>query len=290
MPQPIRPLRPNIDRWIKAIPKRLFGLVYLFQLLIPYESEPRKPDKELPEEAGVIADEQFALCQAIFDDSEARGTRIEQKAQWTFTAIAFLMPALASILVFLIREPAFGASSLSLVILLVSGCFLILSLILALRGIALRQREFLYIHAVIDEKSGGFLKYKKESHAQGLLYCAIMNTATNDHIAQFVKGAHILLAIAVIGFTSGVIVAGFQMTARTVPPSKADIVGTVSLSPGLLSELHSDIRKMIAADRAAIASTENQMKRLSDQMSALEAEVSALPNQVPRTSDRRATP
>ena len=38
----------------------------------------------------------------------------------------------------------------------------------------------------------------KPFRARGLLYCASMNTAINDHIAQFVKGAHMLTAAAVV--------------------------------------------------------------------------------------------
>ena len=283
----IRPLdRCRICQRIRVIAQRFFGLVYILELLRPYELSPGKPDKELPEKVGDIADEQLAQCQAIFDDSMARRAHIEQKAQWTFTAIAFLVPALASVLVFLIREPVFsgGASSPSLVILSVSGLLLILSFISALRGIAIRPHESLYIHSVIDEEYGGFLKYKKEFHAQGLLSCAIMNTSMNDHIAEFVKGAHNLLAFAVLGFTLGVIVTGCQMSAPTVPPSKADIVGAVSLSSNVLSELRDDFHEMLAADRAATASTENQMELLSDRVVTLEAEVNALRNQVLRAS------
>ena len=292
LPQPIRPLRPSIDRWIKAIPKRLFGLVYVFQPLISYEPEPRKPDKELPEEAGDITDEQFELCQAIFDTSEARSTRIEQKAQWTFTAIAFLVPVLASVFGFLLRSPALrvGSDFLSLGLLLGSVCLLILSFISALRGMAIRPRQALYIHSIIDERNGTFLEYKKEFHAQGLLYCATMNAATDDHVAQFVRGAHYLLLYAVIFFALGVIVAGCRMTTRVVPPINAAVPGTIPPSPNVLSELHRDIREVTVANRAAIASTENQIKLLSDRVVALETEVSALRNQVPRASDTSLPP
>lgn len=292
MAQPIRPLRPNMDRWIKAIPKRLSGLVYVFQPLISYESRPGESDKELPEETRDPTDEQLAQCQAIFDDCEARRAHIEQKAQWTFTAIAFLMPTLASILVFLIRDPAFGPVDypLSFVFLLVSGCFLILSFVSALRAMKIRAREFLHIHSVIDKEDGTFLEYRKDFHAQGLLYCATMNTATNDHIAQFVKGAHILLVIAVICFASGVIITYFNMTAHMSSPIKTKVVETVSFSPDALSKLYSDIRKVAVADRAAIARTENQMKLLSDRVVELEAEVNALQNQVQREGDTSPQP
>ena len=52
---------------------------------------------------------------------------------------------------------------------------------------------------------------KIEFHAKGLLHCATMNAAVNDHIAQFVKGAYTLLAVAVIGFALGISIIGFDM-------------------------------------------------------------------------------
>ena len=215
MAQPVRSFRPcSTCHLLKSVIKIVREVLYaLVRPLIPYESGPRAPEKELPDEVGEAADEQLAQCQAIFDDSEARGCHIEQKAQWTFTALAFLMPAMASILVFLIRDPAFGSvdSSFSFVLVSVSGCLLILSFISALRAMSIRRRDFLHIHSVIDKENGAFLEYKKGFHAQGLLYCAVMNTAINDHIAQFVKGAHVLLAFAVIFFVSGAVIAGYQI-------------------------------------------------------------------------------
>ena len=191
---------------VKAAAKSVCGLGYVFlQPLIPYESGPTVPKKELPEEAGDVTDEQLMQCQSIFDDSEARRAHIEQKAQWLFTSIAFLMPALGSVLVFLMRNPEFRAQgcSLSLFILLAAACLLILCFISASRAMAVRAREILHVHAVVDKQTGAFLEYRRSFHAQGLLYCATMNTATNDHIAQFVRSAQVLLTTAVVLFVLG---------------------------------------------------------------------------------------
>ena len=282
--RPIRPFwPPTPSRLIKALAKHVVRFLYILcQPLIPFESAPQEPQIPLPEEAGNLTDEQLAQCQAIFDQCEARCARIEQKAQWTFTVFAFLIPALASILVFLIRDPAFRAANhpLPLILLSVSGCLLILSFLSAARAIAVHPRQFLHIHAVINTENGAFLEYKKESYAQGLLYCATMNTATNDHIAQFVKGAQFLMVSAVLVFVSGVIATGFNMTAHMAPPIEAEGFGAVSLPPDVLSGLQSDIREAASADRAAAANTENQLKLLAGRVIALEAEVRALRNLV----------
>ena len=193
---------------VRAVAKSIIRFGYAFlQPLIPYKSSPTIPKKDLPEDAGDVADEQLIQCQWIFDAGEARLAHIEKKAQWLFTSIAFLMPALGSVLVFLFREPAFGTQScpLSIGILLAAACLLILCFIAASRAMAVRSREILHMHAVVDEQTGAFLEYRKDFHAQGLLYCATMNTATNDHIAQFVRSAQILLTTAVVLFVLGLI-------------------------------------------------------------------------------------
>ena len=128
---PIRPAWPRTPRrLIEVLAKHVGRFLYILcRPLIPYESTPREPNAALPEEAGDLTDEQLAQCQAIFDQCETRCAHIEKKAQWTFTIFAFLIPALASVLVLLIRDPAFSAANgpLSLVLLSVSVCLLILS-------------------------------------------------------------------------------------------------------------------------------------------------------------------
>ena len=183
-----------------------FAYAFL-QPLIPYESGPTVPKKELPAAAGDVADAQLKQCQLIFDACEARRAHIEQKAQWLFTSIAFLVPALGSVLVYFFRESTLGMQScpLSLGILLAASGLLILCFIAASRAMAVRAREVLHMHAVVDGQTGTFLEYRKDYHAQGLLYCASMNTATNDHIAQFVRSAQTLLTTAVLLFAFGLI-------------------------------------------------------------------------------------
>src|SRR5215213_9994728 len=79
-------------------------------------------------------------------------------------------------------------------VVLVIGILLLLSaFISAVRAISIRPRLTLFLDAVVDEK-GQFRKYDSAFHAQGLLFCATYNTTVSNHIAEFVKGAHILTA------------------------------------------------------------------------------------------------
>ena len=208
----------TVIKWIKAMARRYFGICILLEVFRPYETMPEKPEMDLPEETGEIPDAQLALCQAIFDDCGERRAHVEKKALWTFTAITFLAPVLASILVSLFqgKETIFKDHQFSLVLLILSAFLLFSSFISVLRAVAIRGKETLYIHAVIDENTGNFKDYEKKTHAQGLLHCAIRNTALNDHIVQFVKNAHTLLALATICFVLGTVFIGFQTPTECV--------------------------------------------------------------------------
>ena len=160
----------------------------------------------------------------------------------------------------------------------ISACLLLLSFISAARALAIRGSEILHLGAVVEDENGYFRKYNKAFHAQGLLYCATMNTATNDHIAQFVKGAHVLMAFAVITFASGAVATGLRLNVRSAPPVRAEVVGTISLSPADLSELRSGIREIAGAStaQAPTTGTENQLELIADRVTALETDLSGL--------------
>ena len=134
----------------------------------------------------------------------------KKKALWTFAAISFITPVLASILIFIFqgKETTFNDHQLSLVLLTFSAILLFCSFISVFRAVAIRGRVDLYIHAVIGEHTGNFKDYDKKTHAQGLLYCTVRNTALNDHIALFVKNAQILLVLAASCFAVGAVFLG----------------------------------------------------------------------------------
>lgn len=215
--QPIRPLwRLPACKVRKKIIQGFFGLIYfLIRPLIPYEPTPGQPCKSFEMVSGTCAPDQLALCQTIFDESMTRRTHIEQKAQWTFTAIAFLIPTLASVLIFFLRDDDFQPSlyPVSLSLILTAGVLLVLSFISALRAMTIKYSESLFLRSVIEEDSATFRNYDVEFHAKGLLYCASMNAVINDHIAQFVRGAYTLLAIAVVCFALSVGIIGVTMSA-----------------------------------------------------------------------------
>ena len=169
----------------------------VIQPLTPYEPIPSQPEKDIPEPSTEIPKSQLAQCQAIFEETQVRREHIEGKAQWTFAAIAILIPFHASASLFLILELPLekGIGTILFVLLLFAALFLILSFLSAARALSVQPRQSLFIGAIIQD-DGTFRKYRRHFHARGLLYCASTNTAMNDHIAQFVKGAHVLMVFA----------------------------------------------------------------------------------------------
>ena len=92
-----------------------------------------------------------------------------------------------------------------------------------------------------------------------------LNESQNDHIAQFVKGAHVLTAAAAIAIILAVVPASYVFSGIPVSQAETRIVGSVNVSsPGLttilddLLKLNTEVRNM-ASNRQSTAS---DLKRL----------------------------
>lgn len=171
-----------------------------------------------------------------------------------------------------------------LILLAMSALLLLLAFISAVRALTIRGREHLFFDALIDKENGHFLKYDRAIHAQGLLYCATMNSATNDHIADFVKSAHAAIASAVLIFSVGAVFVGLNVNSSlSTEPIHAEVVGPVTLSSYDLSQLSNDIRAVddSSAKLAVIAADQQQTKILIEQLAILNSELELLHSLVP---------
>lgn len=270
---------PSPVEW-RSIPKhanhilRSLGYI-LWQIVVPFKSRPEEiaefPD---PDPAIAVSDSHVKQCQWIFDQAEQRRSHLEQKAQSTFSLMLFLVPLLASLVVFVIGKGTTSKTfAFTLTLAIVSSIFLILAFIAAVRAIAVKGGETLFLDAVIDA-SGQFKKYSEAYHARGLLYCASMNTAMNDHIAQFVKGAHILSAAAVLTLLVAAIPSIELFTVPT-SPVQTEIVGPVSISVPELASLRNDLASL-RSDIQKLSSTkvsQQDFKLLGDKVAKVDAEL-----------------
>ena len=229
-------LKRHLWRMIRSI-----GVI-VCQAFIPFEPRPKEIDP-LPDPAAKLTDVQVRLCQWLFDQAEARRTHLEQKAQSTFGLMVFLVPLLSSVLVFLINKPNVQ-SAWNRIPAIAFACFsailVLLGFISVLRALSVKAYETLFLGTVIDTQTGKFRDYIEADHARGLLYCTSMNTAVNDHIAQFVKGGQILMAAGVMVLLAAVVPASL-MVALPAPSTETKIVGSINVSFVELKELRDEV-------------------------------------------------
>jgi hypothetical protein len=110
----------------------------------------------------------------------------------------FLVPLLSSAFVFVVSKTTMGhLRTVTIALVGAAALFVLLGFISAIRAVAVKTSETLSLTSVLLD-NGQFRAYDEAFHAKRLLYCASMNTAMNDHIAQFVRGVHSMTSTAVL--------------------------------------------------------------------------------------------
>src|SRR5208337_722753 len=275
-PLPVR--RGSLKTFFRQMLLR-FRLI-VWQIVVPFNSQPEKIDS-LPEPTAEVTDAHVEQCRWIFDQAEERRVHLEQKAQSTFGLMVFLVPLLASLFVFIISRATTSGTAIRTVtigLLVVSVILLLLGFISAVRAVSVKATETLFLQSVIDE-AGQFLEYNRAFRARGLLYCAAMNQAMNDHLAQFVKGAHILTAAAVVALVVAAVPTSVVLSSLPSSPAQTKIVGPVDVSsPELIAvrddvaNLKQDMVKLLSNSRAA----EDDLKLLDAKVGELDAKFSKM--------------
>jgi hypothetical protein len=212
----------------------------LWQTVLPFNPRPESPDD--PPAVAAIDDDQLKQCQALYAEAEADRVFLEGKARATFSVITFLVPLLTSGVVFLyahINQNAEG-ERVALVFLFASLALSVLGFISIARAVSVQVRETLGLGAIIDLGAGTFRTYDRAFYARGLLYCASVNQGMNGHIAQFVKGAHILTALAVLTLLVAAVPSILLLPTDT-GPAKSEIVGPVNIAAPSLVDLKTEI-------------------------------------------------
>jgi len=262
--------------WKRQVRRILSSLLRIvWQTFVPFNPQPEPPDP-FPTQSGEPDGDQVKRCQWIFDQAEERRNQLEQKAQWTFALILFLTPLVASVLVFMMREDSTSSLSktIALTFLIISMVLMLMGFVSIMRAVSIQARESLYLGSVADLSGGQILKYDGSFLARGLLYCASVNTAMNDHLAQFVKGAHILTIAAVISLVVATLPASISYLDSTELPAKTKIVGPVTISSAELKALVVSIAKL----RNDLA-VRDRRSDAADRLRELEARVEKLENE-----------
>ncbi|MEQ8347975.1 MAG: hypothetical protein RIB84_08895 [Sneathiellaceae bacterium] len=272
----------GIGKHVGKLIRNFFFVIWY--AIIPFNFRPEE-NEILSDTTGDIDDGQINLCQSMFDQTEERRNKLEQKAQWTFALIIFLVPIFVSMFFYVYKDMLYDARIryFSLVFLSISGGLLFLGFISVVRAVSVQAREILFIGALIDLDKQQFRTYSKIFHAKGLLYCVIMNTAMNDHIAQFVKGAHILTASAVIFLLVAAVPAGIAFTEPAFSQVQTRILGPVSISfpdPGLLRDKVRGAQDLIPTAKIDDAATGEIIKSLEEKIVDLERKIDEIKNKM----------
>ena len=225
-----------------------------------------------------VTESHVKQCQWIFDQAETRRANLEQKAQSTFALMLFLVPVLSSFFVFVIgKGTTSGTLAPTLVLTTISAVFLLLAFVSAVRAVAVKGGETLFLNSGRPVSRRAVPENTARIHARGLLYAA-MNTAMNDHIAQFVKGAHVLSAASVLVLLVAAIPTSAVFLRLPASPAQTQIVGPVNLSFPELTALRDDVASL-KQDVQKLSNgkvSEDQLKLLEKKVANLDARLAAV--------------
>lgn len=212
----------------------------------------------LSQPAGTIDVDMLKVCEHLANDSEARLTKLESKASGLLSLIALVVPLTASAAVF-IRQHSLPrvTASITLALDLSAIVFFLVGLVAALRALAVRGHEALFLNAVIDPGTDQVRPASADFYGRGLLYVAAARQAICDHIADFVRGAQVFLVI-------GVALAAIAATAVLfeVHEDKQTIQGVVTIDRSSIDEIERNMR-------AASADSDMQLSRVETEIQAL---------------------
>lgn len=277
--------------------RQLWRLVRVFTQIIVDPLIPRnsEPDKALdpPDHKDELDEAQLEQCIRIYDNVETSRKNLEDKARWTFTMVSFLAPLLLTMLVFMLGKTNVTTTPRMWAFLFAAlgGLFLLLGFISIVRAVAVQKREDLFLGAVIDTEKKAFRSYSRTFYARGLLHCASFNAAMNAHIAQFVRGAQVLTALAVISSILAAVPAALVFAEAASSTPSTEIVGSVSVLSPQLDMLRNDVMQMSAELKrlAEQTKTSDDLRALKEKVTELESRLGkpSLSTQTEKPSPKR---
>jgi len=232
----------SVKKQLKRIVLSFWRLLY--QVFVPYNPRPEPPE-DPPTPSSALADETMEQCKKIYEDAETSRKYLEDKARATFTMTSFLAPLLVSVFVFLLsKAKASPATTLAIYIAMTAGIFLLFGFISIVRAVSVQVRETLQLRSVLDMSTKDFRPYDRGFHAGGLLYCASVNTAMNGHIAQFVKGAQVMTALAVLLACAAALPLAYTLSKSQDQTPHAVVDGTVKIESASLDGISTKLEQL----------------------------------------------
>lgn len=273
--------------------KEIVRVIRAFFELLLYAIIPRVADPQLPSDppgpqSGEVDEETLAQCKDIYEQLEAQRKYLDEKARATFGVIAFLSPLLVAALTYLFSHSSDRAQyqTMALSLWIIAFILLVLGFISTVRALAVQRREVLFLDAVIDPNVPALRPYDRTRHARGLLYCASVNEAYNAHIAQCVKSAHVLTALAVIIASLSAAPGLVALAGQKQEVAKTEIVKPVVVNVDGARSMSDSIQKLrdeLRENNATIA----QVNALSARLDTIEARINSIPSHKRNSSTKQ---
>lgn len=171
------------------------GRHLLCHTIFPHDSFPSLEGFTKTHIKDSLKEEHLKVCQLIHDTGEQRRKTLEEKSTRTLSLVATLTPLLISAAVYTSTAKSLTSHQRLWILLfdVVALCLLFLAFIAAWRATAIRAFQALHIGAIIDEQSGTLKTFSPDYFGRGLLWCAAMNAAVHDHIADFVRASQLFI-------------------------------------------------------------------------------------------------
>jgi hypothetical protein len=238
--------------------------------------DPHGPASDNPK--GSIQNEQVELCRLVYDTEEHRLEKLEAKSTAVLSLMAVLTPLLVSAAVYIASSSGFAAKErkFALVLCTLSFLLLLIAFIASVRANLIRARPSLHIHSVIDPKTDVIKPFNSDYFGRGLLWCASVNSAVNDHIADFVRAAQLFVVFSVILL----VFAAAPVLVMLKPAAKPqEITGTVQVQSAALQEISGSMTKTSDA-LAQLEKDRGRMEEIERNLSALQIKIAELEKQV----------
>lgn len=190
--------KPNGISILKAIgyeiKQFIFSIVFIAK---PYEKALGEPERKIPwgENQWIATDDDKMLAEQIYQRSEHRFERLEEKSHKIFGIATFFIPIILGVFTYVVDEMQ---SRLVFYPLSLSLALYVISLWCSLRAIRVKERQSPGISLIINTQENKMESAPKEKVVACYLYCAQCNERVNDHIANFIRAAESFIFLAVI--------------------------------------------------------------------------------------------
>ena len=173
---------------------------FLRHTLSAYDPQPRDPGTiTASSPTGTISKDHLPICERIYEESEERINKIEEKSNALLTIFSIVTPLIISVTVYTSTTESLSILWRIFVMLtsVVSLMLVVLGFVACIRAIAVKSRQSMNVHTIFDKNNNRVKDYNPDVYGRGLIWCGLMNHAMSDHIAEFVRASTFLLLLSV---------------------------------------------------------------------------------------------